>query len=90
MYCTTQRDNRGRDLNVPIQDAVEAPTATTEMVVDENLRFEQFFSRYNKIKNKNAHFELRNALIEHLWEERNNLKFECLCNHILLYLNFVH
>ncbi|XP_049381402.1 uncharacterized protein LOC125845966 [Solanum stenotomum] len=54
------------DLNAPIQDVVEAPTPTIEMVVDENFRFEQFLARHKKIKDKNAHFELRNALIEHL------------------------
>ena len=37
-----------RDLNAPIQDVVEAPTPTTEIVVDENLRFEQFFARHKK------------------------------------------
>ncbi|KAK4710210.1 hypothetical protein R3W88_004723 [Solanum pinnatisectum] len=63
-----------RDLNAPIQDAVEAPTPTIEMVIDENLRFEQFLARHKKIKDKNVHFELRNALIEHLWEQRNNFE----------------
>jgi len=37
-----------RDLNAPIQDAVEAPTPTIEMLVDENLRFEQFLARHKK------------------------------------------
>ncbi|KAK4734123.1 hypothetical protein R3W88_008384 [Solanum pinnatisectum] len=41
-----------RDLNAPIQDAVEAPTPTIEMVIDENLRFEQFLARHKKIKDK--------------------------------------
>uniref|UniRef100_A0A0V0IJN3 Putative ovule protein n=1 Tax=Solanum chacoense TaxID=4108 RepID=A0A0V0IJN3_SOLCH len=77
-----------RDLNAPIQDAVEAPTPTIEMVIDENLRFEQFLARHKKIKDKNAHFELRNALIEHLWEQRNNLKIECLCN-VYHFIEFV-
>ena len=63
-----------RDLNAPIQDVVEAPTPTIEMVVDENLRFKQFLARHKKIKDKNVHFELRNALIEHLWEQRNNFE----------------
>ncbi|KAL3322167.1 hypothetical protein AABB24_039676 [Solanum stoloniferum] len=63
-----------RDLNAPIQDAVEAPTPTIEMVIDENLRFEQFLARHKKIKDKNVHFELRNALIEYLWEQRNNFE----------------
>ncbi|XP_060183449.1 uncharacterized protein LOC132613242 [Lycium barbarum] len=61
-----------RDLNAPIQDAWEGPTPTVEMVVDENYRFEQFLARHKKIKNKDAHFALRNALVEHLWEQRTN------------------
>ncbi|KAK4737341.1 hypothetical protein R3W88_001038 [Solanum pinnatisectum] len=63
-----------RDLNAPIQDAVEASTPNIEMMIDENLRFEQFLARHKKIKDKNVHFELRNALIEHLWEQRNNFE----------------
>ena len=42
-----------RDLSAPIQDAVEAPIPTTKMVIDENLRFEQFLARHKKkIKDK--------------------------------------
>ncbi|XP_073300554.1 uncharacterized protein [Primulina huaijiensis] len=55
-----------RDLSAPIQDAMEAPTPDVEMVVnDENARFQEFLVRYKKIKNRDAHYELRNALIEH-------------------------
>ncbi|XP_073019427.1 uncharacterized protein [Primulina eburnea] len=62
-----------RDLSAPIEDAREAPLADVEMVVnDESTRFEEFLSRYKKIKNRDAHYELRNALIEHLWEEYSN------------------
>ncbi|XP_060212024.1 uncharacterized protein LOC132639600 [Lycium barbarum] len=61
-----------RDLNAPIQDAWEGPTPTVEMVVDESHRFEQFLARHKKIKNKDVHFALRNALVEHLWEQRTN------------------
>ncbi|XP_073304212.1 uncharacterized protein [Primulina huaijiensis] len=62
-----------RDLSAPIEDAREAPLADVEMVVnDESTRFEEFISRYKKIKNREAHYELRNALIEHLWEEYSN------------------
>ncbi|KAG5624499.1 hypothetical protein H5410_009717 [Solanum commersonii] len=60
-----------RDLNAPIQDASEGPTPTVEMTIDENY---QFLARYKKIKDKEAHFELRNALIEHLWEHRSDLE----------------
>ncbi|KAG5595171.1 hypothetical protein H5410_036403 [Solanum commersonii] len=40
MYSTAQHDNE------PIQDIAEVPSATTEIVVDENLRFEQFLARH--------------------------------------------
>ncbi|XP_075507570.1 uncharacterized protein LOC142544402 [Primulina tabacum] len=50
-------------------DMREAPTPDVEMVIDENIRFQEFLARYKKIKDKNAHYALRNALIDHLWEE---------------------
>ncbi|KAG5591483.1 hypothetical protein H5410_041997 [Solanum commersonii] len=62
------------DLNAPIQDASEGPTPTVEMTIDENYQFQQFLARYKKIKDKEAHFELRNALIEYLWEHRSDLE----------------
>ena len=55
-----------RDLNAPIFDDVEAPTADVEMMVDDNTRFQQFLARHRRIKDKDAHIALRNALIEHL------------------------
>nr|XP_016504774.1 PREDICTED: uncharacterized protein LOC107822721 [Nicotiana tabacum] len=59
-----------RDLNAPIEDARECPAPTVEMTVDEDHRFEQFLARHKKIKDKDAHFALHKALIEHLWENR--------------------
>ena len=38
------------------------------MAVDENQRFQEFLFRHRRIKDKDAHFALRNALINHLWE----------------------
>ncbi|XP_020262795.1 uncharacterized protein LOC109838778 [Asparagus officinalis] len=35
-------------------------------------RFRQFLTRHKKFKDKEAHFALRNALIEHLWERHGN------------------
>ena len=63
-----------RDLNAPIQNALEGPTPTVEMTMDEHYRFQQFLARHKKIKDKEAHFELRNALVEHLWEHRSHLE----------------
>ena len=62
----------GRDLNAPIEVAREAPPAEVEMAVDDNTRFQEFLARYRQIKDKEAHFALRNALIDHLWEEYTN------------------
>ena len=61
-----------RDLTAPIMDAVEAPDPQVERVTDESFQIEQFLARHRQIKNKDAHFELRNALIEHLWENFTN------------------
>ena len=45
---------------------IEAPTVDIEKAVDDNTWFEQFLTYYRQIKDKNVHFVLRNALIEHL------------------------
>ena len=61
-----------RDLEAPIEDAMEAPAPEVEMVVDDYTRFQQFLARHRQIKDKDAHIALRNALIDHLWEEYTN------------------
>ena len=58
-----------RDLNAPTREAVDAPIPTVEIAVDECTRFQEFLSRHRQIRDKDAHIALRNALIEHLWEE---------------------
>ena len=57
-----------RDLSAPIGEFNEAPAPTVEMVIDETTRFNQFLDRHRKIKDKKAHYELRDALIEHIWQ----------------------
>ncbi|KAL6125686.1 hypothetical protein ACLB2K_073740 [Fragaria x ananassa] len=57
-----------RDLSAPIREFNEAPAPTVEMVIDETTRFNQFLDRHRKIKDKKAHYELRDALIEHIWQ----------------------
>lgn len=42
------------------------------MIGDDDARFQEFLARHKKIKDREAHFELRNALIEHLWSEYTN------------------
>ncbi|XP_047337985.1 putative nuclease HARBI1 [Impatiens glandulifera] len=61
-----------RDLTAPIQIETETLSPEVEMVIDENTRFQDFISRYGKVRNREAHIELRNALIDHLWEEYTN------------------
>ncbi|TMW85491.1 hypothetical protein EJD97_023062 [Solanum chilense] len=46
------------DLNASIKDVVEAQTPMIKMEVDENILFEQLLARHEKLKDKNAHFEL--------------------------------
>ena len=57
-----------RDLNAPIQQIPETNTQEPdiEMESNESVRFQQFLDRHRKIKDKDAHMTLRNALIDHL------------------------
>ena len=63
-----------RDLNAPIEQVIETPPAEVERMVDEDARFQQFVGRYRRIRDKDAHFALRNALINHMWEKYSNLE----------------
>lgn len=61
------------DLSGPIQAAREVPTPEVEMVTNANSRFEDFIARYKKNLDKDAHYALRDALIEHLWDDYSRL-----------------
>ncbi|KAK3212647.1 hypothetical protein Dsin_017353 [Dipteronia sinensis] len=61
-----------RDVDAAIRDHMEAPTLEVEMVVDEYTQFKEFLARHRKIRDKEAHIALRNALIDHLWDEYIN------------------
>ncbi|XP_010431016.1 PREDICTED: putative nuclease HARBI1 [Camelina sativa] len=61
-----------RDVDAPIEERVEDPTVEVEMASDNDARFQEFLARHRQIKNREAHIELRNALIEHLWFEFTN------------------
>ncbi|XP_074557036.1 uncharacterized protein LOC141813023 [Curcuma longa] len=61
-----------RDLNAPIVEHFEVPTPDVEAAVDDRTRFEDFLARYRQIKDKEAHIALRNALIDHIWEQYSN------------------
>ena len=61
-----------RKFNDPIEVAREVPPMEVEIAIDEDSRFQQFLVRYKRIKDKEVHFNLRNALIDHLWEIYSN------------------
>ncbi|XP_042400159.1 uncharacterized protein LOC121989924 [Zingiber officinale] len=61
-----------RDLNAPIVEHFEVSTPDVELAVDDVTRFEEFLARYRHIKDKEAQIALRNAFIEHLWEQYSN------------------
>ncbi|KAK2656112.1 hypothetical protein Ddye_009164 [Dipteronia dyeriana] len=60
------------DVTASIEDHMEAPTPEVEMMLDENTLFQQFLARHRGIRDKDAHIALRNALIDHLWDEYTN------------------
>ncbi|XP_038999866.1 uncharacterized protein LOC120125524 [Hibiscus syriacus] len=61
-----------RDLNSPIVEERDVPPPNVEFVEDEDTQFQEFLARFRQIKDATAHFALRNALIEHLWNEYSN------------------
>ncbi|KAK2655543.1 hypothetical protein Ddye_008595 [Dipteronia dyeriana] len=61
-----------RDVDASIEDRMETLTPVVKMLLDENIRFQQFLARHREIRNKDAHIALRNALIDHLWDEYSN------------------
>ncbi|RID62090.1 hypothetical protein BRARA_E01184 [Brassica rapa] len=63
-----KEDENERELDAPIELEREAPPPDIEIAEDENVRFQNFLARFRNIKNKEAHFSLRNALL-YLWEK---------------------
>ena len=65
-----------RELEAAIQDwrdeLSEASTSQVNTREDDATRFQQFLAQHKKIKDKEAHFKLCNALIEHLWDRFGN------------------
>ena len=52
---------------------MQAPIPTVDIRVDENTRFQEFLARHKQIKDKEVYIALRNAIIDHLWDEFSNL-----------------
>jgi len=61
-----------RDIDAPIEERVEVPIEEVEMTGDDDTRFQEFLAQHRQIKDREAHIELRNALIEHLWSQYTN------------------
>ena len=57
-----------RDLDAPIVVGREVSPPEVEIAEDETTQFQKLFSRFRQIKDKEAHLSLRNALIDHFWE----------------------
>lgn len=66
-------DQRGENVN--IVHATSAVISNEEMATTEIERFRLFLARHKQLKNKEDHYNLRNALIEHLWERLGNAPF---------------
>ncbi|XP_073138448.1 uncharacterized protein [Henckelia pumila] len=64
-----------KDEHVSVIDYREAPTPYVERAHDEHVRFQEFFARHCQIKDNLAHYALRDALIDHLWEEYSNSEY---------------
>ncbi|GFP92151.1 hypothetical protein PHJA_001359200 [Phtheirospermum japonicum] len=61
-----------RDLDDPIDETREVPPLDVEFVEKDHTRFQDFLARFRQIKDAEAHFTLRNVLIDHLWEKYSN------------------
>ncbi|KAL8485083.1 hypothetical protein ACS0TY_027397 [Phlomoides rotata] len=57
-----------RALGAPIEEPVEVSSPNIELVENKPTRFQKKKSRFKEIRNAEAHFSLRNELIDHLWE----------------------
>ncbi|XP_020272422.1 putative nuclease HARBI1 [Asparagus officinalis] len=71
MHNMIVEDERDEQEDVVISTPQSIPNAEN-MEITETERFQQFLALHKRLKNKEAHFALRNALIEHLWERHGN------------------
>ncbi|KAL6496539.1 hypothetical protein OROGR_029797 [Orobanche gracilis] len=61
-----------RDPSAPIEFVTDVPQRNTNMMQNERDRFAEYVSRYKNVREEDAHYDLRNALVAHLWEEYTN------------------
>ena len=60
------------EFDAPTELGRKAPLPDTEIVEDENVRFQKK-NRFRNIKDTEAYVSLRNALVDHLWEKYSNI-----------------
>ena len=53
-----------RDINIVIEERLNSPNVEVEMMNDGGI--ERFLAQHKRIRDKDAHFELLDALIDHL------------------------
>ena len=58
-----------RDLDAPIEVGGEVPVLEVDIEEHDNIHFQEFFARFRRIKDQEAHFTLRNNLVHHMWEK---------------------
>ena len=58
-----------RDLDAPIEVDGEVPVLEVDIEEHDNIHFQEFFARFRRIKDQEAHFTLRNNLVHHMWEK---------------------
>ena len=55
-----------RDLDAPIEVGREFPVIEVDIEEHDNIHFQEFLARFRRIKDQEAHFTLRNNLIDHM------------------------
>ncbi|XP_020262622.1 uncharacterized protein LOC109838601 [Asparagus officinalis] len=69
LHNMTVEDERDAEPEIIVHDEISKPE---EIDIDDAERFQRFLDRHRKIQDREAHFMLRNALIEHLWQKHGN------------------
>ena len=67
MIIEDEYDTHGSIVDLNVMSVPEV-----DMIVDKTEQFQWFFACHKRIKDTEAHYTLRNALIKHLWGKYNN------------------
>ncbi|KAJ6843069.1 putative nuclease HARBI1 [Iris pallida] len=69
LHNMTVEDERDEEADIGTHDG---PSGAEDIETNVDDRFRSFLDRYKNIQDREAHFELRNRLIEHLWHMLGN------------------